>query len=219
MVKMRNAFSYLIEQGIIFENYISSITITMRTRPRLRIKENAEVRAGNILIAKPFWQEEIYKRSVILLIDVCPEGSTGLILNKVSNLSVFDALPELMDKDPLFFGGPISKKTISYIHTNNNLPDSFYLGNDLYWGGNYESLLEMSELGTISLKSFLFCAGFVQWEPGQLQIEMAEDKWWVSEINSDELFHVPSENLWGEKLVEDNHVYGLFNLHPDPSQS
>lgn len=189
----------------------------MKTRPRLRIKEEAEIRTGNILLAKPFWQEEIYKRSVILLIDLRPEGSTGIILNKMSNLSVHDALPELDNNAPLYYGGPINKKTISYVHSNPRLPDSYYLGNGLFWGGNYEYLLEMEDMGKLNLKEFHFCAGFVQWNPGELGSELNDDKWWVSEISNKQLFRMPNEDLWGDKLMEDDHIYGLFNLHPDPS--
>src|ERR1700704_5595925 len=113
--------------GMLFSNHrqINKL-LTMKTRSRLRIKEDAEVRAGNILLAKPFWQEEIYKRSAILLIDLRPEGSTGIILNKMSNLSVHDALPELEHSAPLFYGGPVNKKTISYVHNNPGLPESYY---------------------------------------------------------------------------------------------
>ncbi len=191
----------------------------MKTRPGIKVKEHGEVRTGNILIAQPFWREEIYKRSVILLIDHGWEGSTGIILNKISNLSVQDALPELADTSPLFFGGPVNKKTISYIHNHPDLPDALYLGNDLFWGGNYEYLLEMHDSGNVNLRNFHFFAGFVQWQSRELESEVNDNRWWVSEIAKDEFFTVPSEDLWGEKLVDDNHIYGLFNPHPDPSLS
>jgi len=191
----------------------------MRTTPRIKIKENIEVRTGSILLAKPFWQEDIYKRSVILLIDLSSEGSTGVIINKMSNLSVHDALPDINDEAPLFFGGPVNRKTVSYIHSNPHLPESFYLGNNLFWGGSYDSLVEMTGLSQINLNEFRFSAGFVQWKPGELATELIDDKWWVSELNDLELFQLPSEDLWSDKLVEDDHIYGLFNLHPDPSLS
>jgi len=189
----------------------------MRTRSNIRIKENADVRTGSILIAKPFWQEEVYKRSVILLIDTSLEGSTGIILNKMSNLSVHDALPETGHDSPLYYGGPANKKIVSYVHSNSELPDSYYLGNGLFWGGSYDDLLEMSEMGKVSLYDFHFFAGFVQWQHGELENELSEDKWWAGEISKQDIFRLPSDDLWEEKLIEDNHLYGLFNQHPDPS--
>jgi putative transcriptional regulator len=189
----------------------------MKTNPRLRTRQTGELRTGSILIAKPFWNDDTYKRSVILLINHNEAGSTGVMINKMSNLSVHDALPELEHHAPLYYGGPVNKKTISYIHGNANIPDAYYLGNDLFWGGNYEFLQEMFESGKLSLKEFHFCAGFVQWLPGELENEINEEKWWLSELSHEELTVLSPEELWGDKLVEDEHVYGLLSPYPDPS--
>lgn len=192
-------------------------TTTMKARFRIKVNENPEVRCGKILIAKPFWPDEIYRRSVVLLLDHGPLASSGIILNKISNLSVHDALPEMDYNDPLFYGGPNNKKTVSYIHSNALIPDAFYLGNDLYFGGNYDYVCEMQKAGLLNLKEFHFSAGFVHWKPGELEQEQSENKWWVSEISKRELFLLPSDELWGDKLVDEEHVYGLFNSQPDPS--
>lgn len=189
----------------------------MKTNPRIHTSQQKEVRTGSILIAKPFWLDETYKRSVILIISHNNEGSTGIMLNKMSNLSVHDALPELEHHAPLYYGGPVNKKTISYIHNNPNIPDAYYLGNDLFWGGSYEFLQEAYSAGKLSLKDFHFCAGFVQWAPGELETEVNEEKWWISELSYDELTLMSPEELWGDKLVEEEHVYGLLSPYPDPS--
>src|SRR5438105_4241582 len=101
----------------------------MKTRPRQKVKELHEAHSGNILIAKPFWPEETYQRSVILILDHSPMASSGIILNKISNITVHDALPELDHNAPLFYGGPNNKKIVSYIHINPHIPDAVYLGN------------------------------------------------------------------------------------------
>lgn len=189
----------------------------MKTNPRIHTRQQTEIKTGRILIAKPFWSDETYKRAVILLINHSSEGSTGVMLNKMSNLSVNDALPELEHHAPLYFGGPINKKTISYIHGNANIPDAYYLGNDLFWGGNYDFLQDMYQAGKLQLKNFHFCAGFVQWNPGDLEAEIAEEKWWVSELSHQELFILSPDELWGDKLIGEEHVYGLLSPYPDPS--
>jgi len=189
----------------------------MKTNPRTRTRHETEVRTGCIIIAKPFWDDETYKRSVILVISHSDEGSTGIMLNKMSNLSVNDALPELDHHAPLYYGGPVNKKTVSYVHSNPNLPDAFYLGNELFWGGNYDSLREMIDAGKMNPNDCRFCAGFVQWSSGELENEVNAGKWWVSELSRQELFLQAAEELWGDKLVEDEHVYGLLNPYPDPS--
>ncbi len=185
--------------------------------PHIRIKKKTEIKQGCILIAKPFWLDESYQRSVILLIAHNEEGSTGIIINKMSNLSVNEALTELDHHAPLYYGGPVSKKIISYIHSKPNLPDTLYLGNNLFWGGNYDALVGMIASGEMNPDDFRFSAGFVQWSPGELKNEVKDDKWWVSELTPKELFLQPAEDLWGDKLVEDEHVYGLLSPYPDPS--
>jgi putative transcriptional regulator len=189
----------------------------METRNNTKLKENTSLRAGSILIAKSFWNEEIYRRSVILLLEHNSWKSTGVILNKRSNLSVYDALPELGHYAPLYYGGPMDKKTIWYLHSNPQIPNSLYLGNDLFLGGTYQYLLEMIDSGIVSLHEFHFCAGFVEWRPGDLERELDANKWWVSEISREDLFQLNAEELWRDKLLEEEHVYGLFNFYPDPS--
>jgi len=189
----------------------------MKSRLRFKLEEFSEVHTGNILIAKPFWGDETYRRSVVLVLDHSPLASSGLILNKVSNLLVHDALPELEHDAALFYGGPNNKKTVSFLHSNPNIPDAFYLGNDLYFGGNYSYFCEMQKMGMVNLDEFHFSAGFVHWKPGELEKEQGANKWWVSEISKEELFQLPAEELWGDKLVDEEHVYGLFNSQPDPS--
>ena len=66
----------------------------MNAHSHSKVAENLRVGIGDVLIAQPFWLQEDFKRSVILIIDHDLHGSTGLILNKISNLVVHDALPQ-----------------------------------------------------------------------------------------------------------------------------
>ena len=188
----------------------------MRPRIHRKIKEKNEVQVGSVLIAKPFWQEDNYKRAVIFLLEHDKGGSAGIIVNKPSTLSIHDALPELNVLYPLYFGGPSEIKTVSYVHNNSQVPDSIYIGNELFWGGDYESLVTMMNEGKVNLKHIKFCAGFVHWAPGQLEEEFDEGKWWIDEITPFELFVTPPDDLWSFKLISSGHLYGLMNDIPDP---
>lgn len=188
----------------------------MRPRIQRKVRERQQVRAGNILIAKPFWQDENYKRSVIFLLEHDRKGSAGIIVNKPSTLSIHDALPELNVLYPLYFGGPSEIKTVSYIHNNSSVPDAVYIGNDLFWGGDYEVLVEMMNTRKVNLKQIKFCAGFVHWASGELEEELETNNWWIDEINPTELFATPPDDLWAYKLISSGHLYGLMNDVPDP---
>ena len=181
-------------------------------------KQNKEIKTeiGSLLIAQPFWQDEKYKRSVILLLESDEKGRTGIILNKQTNLCLFDVIPELELGLPLYYGGPFDTRIISFVHSDPHIPDSVFLGNDLFYGGNFEYLHENIRNKNISLQKIKFYAGFVQWNCGQLESELSENKWWTGEINAQEFFTASADELWTYELLSNGHIYGMMNEFPDP---
>ena len=184
----------------------------MRTYQTADTKQKHRLETGSILLSQPFWQEEEYKRSVILVVKHDEEGSTGIILNKLSNLKVEDALPDLHYGQPLYFGGPTGKEYISFIHRNTEIKNSMHIGDSLCVGGDLTALKTDMKFSVIK-----FFAGFVQWDSDQLEQELKAKKWWLSNIGFTELFMLPIERLWQYKLLESGHMYGIFSDCPDPA--
>ena len=189
----------------------------MISRKFIKTEKPQIVEVGSILVAQPFWQDEKYKRSVILLLNHDSIGSTGIILNKQTTLFVKEALPVITINPPLYYGGPFDTHTVSYIHNNPAIPEAVHIGNELYWGGNFEYLEEMIRNKQIDLRKIKFFAGFVEWSVGQLESEINEDKWWTSEFEAHELFTTSTEELWSHELLANGHIYGLLDEFPDPS--
>jgi putative transcriptional regulator len=188
----------------------------MFSRVFIKRKKDIAIETGSVLIAQPFWQDEMYKRSVILILEHNNDESKGIILNKLSTLMISEALPELETSLPLYYGGPCHSELISFIHNYPSLPETFAMGNELFFDGSYEYLLEMFRSKNINLRRIRFYSGFVMWTAGQLESEIQEGKWWTSEVTADELFNAKSEELWSYELLSDGHVYGLMNEIPDP---
>jgi putative transcriptional regulator len=160
-----------------------------------------------------------YKRSVIFIVEHNHEGSVGIIINKLSNMNVNMALNELSVADPLLYGGPFNKRLIVFLHNQPQIPDSVYMSNDIFLGGDYESLKDLLYMNKVDLHKIRFCAGCVEWAPGQLESEISQDKWWTSEISAHEYFTTNADMLWSYKLITDGHLYGLFEECPDPSMN
>lgn len=179
--------------------------------------ELPKIHAGKVLLAKPTWNDETWSRSIIVLIDHTDYGTSGVMVNKQSNLSVNDCLPELEHYQPMYYGGPVNKKTISYLHGRGDLTDALYLGNGLYWGGQYIELQAWLKKGKVKLDRFHFMAGFAQWSPGQLATELNKDMWWVAEMSLNDLLSRNKNQMWGDLLIELGHPYGLVSEFPDPS--
>jgi len=186
------------------------------SRVTTKMKSQVQLAVSTVLIAQPFWQDERYKRSVILLIDHGPAGSTGIILNKLSNLCVNEVVSDLKLGLPLYFGGPISMESMSFIHSFSALPGSAYLGKDLFLNGNFEELLRMVNDKVIRPGKIKFFSGFVTWSAGELEAEIQNKQWWTSKITSHELFSASADDLWTYELLLNGNIYGLLNEFPDP---
>jgi putative transcriptional regulator len=186
---------------------------------KVNISKLESISKGKILVAKPFWQNELYKRSVVLIFRHENQKVRGIILNKVSSISLNDVVPDFGYNAPLFFGGLNAVDGISCIHCSDDVPGSIELGNGLFFGGDYEYITEMSQSGMLSLEDFRFYVGQIEWNEETLLEEINQGKWWTSKISLPEFYSNSFDHLWSDKLIRENHMYGLFEEWPDPSLS
>ena len=50
---------------------------------------------------------------------------------------------------PLYLGGPVEPDTLHYLHRRADLPGATALGQDVYWGGDFEVLLGLLGSGDV----------------------------------------------------------------------
>ncbi|MBC6368070.1 YqgE/AlgH family protein [Algoriphagus sp. AK58] len=155
--------------------------------------------AGNLLISEPFLQDENFVRSVVLLCEHNSDGSFGLVLNKPSILHLSELVEELAFLDAeVFVGGPVEQNTLHFIYFGQKqLEGSIQIGNQLWWGGDFDSLVQKLKQGILSQDSVRFFLGYSGWGPGQLSDELTENTWIIceEEIDSEVLDNTPEE-LW-----------------------
>jgi putative transcriptional regulator len=178
------------------------------------------IKAGDILIAKPFSQDGHFKRSVIYLCEHNKEGSLGFMINKSHGLLLKDIFPHLKNGIfPLYEGGPVSPNQLFYTHTlGTKLSDSQHIVDDIYWGGNFFELSQMIEKGEVSSEQIRFYIGYSGWGEEQLDAELENNMWFTKNSNYNELVHLNPDELWGEELVKIHPGYHAFSDYSfDPS--
>jgi putative transcriptional regulator len=178
------------------------------------------IKAGDILIAKPFLQDGHFKRSVIYLCEHNKEGSLGFIINKSHGLLLRDIFPHLKNANfPLYEGGPVSPNQLFYTHTlGSKLSDSHHIIDDVYWGGNFFELSQLIEQGEVSSEQIRFYIGYSGWDEDQLDEELKNDMWFSGNTNYNELIQTSFSELWGEELIKINPGYKAFSdFSFDPS--
>jgi len=184
------------------------------------LETGSQLQVGSVLVAQPVWMNEIFRHAVILITGYDAGGCSGIIINKPSNIRLFQILPEAKVRDPLYYGGPDELGSYTYVHNLPSIPEADYFGNGIYFGGDPASVEEMISQKQINFEKIKFFSGTVQWSKGQLEEEIADGKWWLTKITAREIFGVPHANLWSFILSHSNHYYGLFAAgEMDPSMN
>lgn len=166
---------------------------------------------GTLLIANPFLKDPNFMRTVIFLCEHREEGSFGFVLNKLFPQKLGELLPELADYPiPLYFGGPVQKDTIHFLH---QYPDIISGGEEVFdgvfWGGNFETVMALIRIKGIDLKKIKFFIGYSGWAEKQIEDELKEKSWLISEATRNLLFHNKPDNIWKDSL---RHLGGEYEM-------
>lgn len=178
------------------------------------------IKAGDILIAKPFLQDGQFKRSVIYLCEHNKEGSLGFVINKSHGLLLSDIFPHLKKGNfTIYDGGPVSPNQLFYTHTlGGKLADSQHVTGNVYWGGNFFALSEMIEKGQVAADEIRFYVGYSGWGADQLTAEIENDMWFIKPADYIKIVGANPEEVWAEELVKINPGYKAFtDFSFDPS--
>jgi putative transcriptional regulator len=183
---------------------------------RMQGKKNQKLKIGNLLISEPFNPEPNFKRSVVLISQHNHQGSIGFILNKPTHLRVDEALDSFPEFDvPVFWGGKMQLDSIYYVHTIEALEGKKKIVNGIYWGGNYTQLKEMIANREVNEDHIRFIAGFSAWEPNELENQIAQNNWWLTDADLQSTFLEDPSELWGNVLQRIGHIYGIMNDFPE----
>lgn len=184
------------------------------------IDNNKVAKQGRVLISEPFLNDTYFRRSVVLLTEHSDEGSIGFVLNKPVDLSVNDVLSDFPEiGTEVSIGGPVNTNTIHYIHTlGDRIPESVEVLDNLYWGGDFEVVKELLKAGVVNETEIRFFLGYAGWSPKQLENELSENAWLVSEMNTEQIMCSPGDNLWKDVLEKSGDKYKTWvNFPENPS--
>ncbi len=171
---------------------------------------------GRVLVSEPFLKDTYFKRSLVLLTEHSSDGAVGFVLNKPLEIKA----SEVINDFPKFgasvsIGGPVSTNTIHYLHTVGNLiPNSVHIIENVYWGGNFEIMKELVSSGELNAIQIRFFLGYSGWQAGQLENELDQNSWLVTEINQSQIMNV-SDNLWKNTVNQLGEKYKIWQNYPE----
>jgi len=181
------------------------------------------MRPGTLLISQPFLNDPNFERSVVLVCrDQPDDGTFGLVLNRLTALTLGDVLDLPTQAGtaaslPLHVGGPVEPNTLHYLHRRVDLPGATALGQDVYWGGDFELLLALIGSGVVGAEDVRLFAGYSGWSAGQLAGEMQGQSWIRHPASAGKVFTLASDAFWREILREKGGRFKVLANYPvDP---
>jgi putative transcriptional regulator len=163
---------------------------------------NGKSLKGQLLLDGGDLNGSFFHRTVVLICQHDTDGAFGLVLNHslgktVGEMIVAD-LPETLKEAPLYLGGPVQPSALSFLHTDNFIPNADVLPN-LALGHSLDELVDIGESFSSEKKVKMF-AGYAGWSPGQLETEMKRKAWLTFPASLELVFETPPEQLWPKIL-------------------
>lgn len=188
------------------------------------LSENAGVTidytTGKLLVATPRTVGEVFRRSVVLVLQHDENGAQGIVLNRPMTAPVSAVLPYwqeyVTDPSNVFQGGPVSLDSALGLVTVPGDKAQEPMGVRLLFGGiglvdlDIPPIVVMPEVA--GLRIF---AGYAGWSAGQLDEEIREGGWYVVEAEARDAFTSEPETLWPTVLRRQRGNLALVASFPD----
>lgn len=172
---------------------------------------------GHLLVAAPSLVDPNFVRTVVLVAEHNDEGAMGVVLNRPSDASIGEVVPDLSAlvdaEEPVFEGGPVQPAGVMVLAEFDDPADA--------------ALPVDGELGFVALEADTEAvaaararafAGHAGWGPGQLEAELDEEAWFVAPFEREDAFAADPEELWSRALERKGGAYALVaRMPPDPS--
>lgn len=169
---------------------------------------------GHLLVAAPSLLDPNFSRTVVLVAEHTDEGALGVVLNRPSESSVGEVVPDLTplvgDEELVFAGGPVQPGDVLVLAELDEPSDAALpVDGDL---GFVALEADMDDISAGRARAF---AGHAGWGPGQLDAELAEESWFVAPFEREDAFTDDPDELWSASLARKGGAYALVARMPD----
>lgn len=178
---------------------------------------------GKLLIAEPFLDDDYFRRAIIFLCENNNEGSFGFVINNFINIKLSDldeTFPDIETKISL--GGPMEINSLYFLHKmGDKIQNSALVENGIYIGGDFQEITKLIREDNSLMNEVRFFIGYSGWAADQLENEVKNNTWVVSEKNAKNiLFESQAKQSWKRYLHELGGKYKIISTFPlDPNNN
>lgn len=181
-------------------------------------RPTAAVAPGTLLVASPMLRDPNFVRSVVFVIDHRSDGTTGVILNRPSEVQLLDVLPQWWDlaigPRTLFVGGPVEGNAALCLGQSlpGRRPERW---TDVFGPVGLADLDADPEVVASCVSGIRVFAGYAGWGASQLADEIAEGAWLVVPGQPGDIFAAPEVDLWRAVLRRQGGRLAMVSNFPD----
>jgi len=180
--------------------------------PALPDTRSEEPGAGMFLVARRELDGPHFGQSVVYLVEHGDDGSLGLIVNRSSDISLTEAVPDIEDKQEpahtLYYGGPVGLPMIlMLVRSESATKGMAHVADNVYISADRRVLDEVLAAKKPA-SEVRFYIGHSGWAAGQLDFELERGSWHVVAADTDAIFSGETDSLWN-RLIEQLEPRGI----------
>ncbi len=161
---------------------------------------------NQLLIATPDMQDQRFSKAVILICEHNEYGALGINLNMPSDVEFSDILESLQieqgfsaQQNPVYEGGPVNTQCGFILHQSNHQFDSSITVSNTISLTTSKDIIQAIANNNFD-DNWLMALGCATWEAGQLEQEIADNAWLLSN-SEDHLVFTDQQNKWEMALA------------------
>ncbi len=176
---------------------------------------------GKLLVAAPQLEDLNFARAVVLMIDHNDDGALGLVLNRATQSTVLEALPDwsplVTQPDVVFEGGPVAGDAVIALGLARMGAEGAALQRVVGRVGVIDLRLGPERVAA-AVDGIRMLVGYSGWSPGQVEHEIERGDWLICEARSEDAFASDPDRLWHAVLRRQTGRTQLLSTYPrDPS--
>ncbi|WP_435640533.1 YqgE/AlgH family protein [Micavibrio aeruginosavorus] len=162
---------------------------------------------GKLLLAMPNMGDSRFQKAVIFMCAHDDKGSMGLVINNpLPGVAFSELVTQLnvasddVDEDILYSlqvlsGGPVESGRGFVLHSADFAQkDTVRVKSDIHVTGTLDALREIVQ--GRGPEQMLFVLGYAGWSPGQLEQEIQDNAWLITDAAADLVFGVDAARKW-----------------------
>ena len=85
----------------------------------------------------------------------------------------------------------------------------------MYWGGDFEILKSLIAEKQVHPRDIHFYLGYSGWDSGQLEDEMKEDSWLVTDVDEETIMRDANQVSWSDFVKKAGNRYSVWENFPE----